>query len=233
MGRVVQGYFCGKMYDEVPALSGLPAEAAEEIVLNAALNSKVRARLAAPAGRAVRQPRLQRLHAAAERGAHLSHQLLTLARADGAALERGAHGSRVDLARLVTDAAADWVRPALAAGQDLGYALQPAPVLGEAWLLRELVANLVHNAQQHAGPGAQVTVRTGVEGALAVLEVQDDGPGMDAADRARAWDRFHRGRAARAPAPDWACPSCSTSPRCTAATRNCTRGPWAAACACA
>ena len=55
MGRVVQGYFCGKMYDEVPALSGLPAEAAEEIVLNAALNSKVRARLAAPAGRAVRR----------------------------------------------------------------------------------------------------------------------------------------------------------------------------------
>ncbi|PSC72089.1 P-type ATPase [Micractinium conductrix] len=37
---VVKGYFCGKMYDEVPALSGLPAEAAEEIVLNAALNSK-------------------------------------------------------------------------------------------------------------------------------------------------------------------------------------------------
>ena len=39
---VVKGYFCGKMYNTVPALSELPEGAAEEIVLNAALNSKVR-----------------------------------------------------------------------------------------------------------------------------------------------------------------------------------------------
>lgn len=38
---VVKGYFCGRMYSEVPALDQLPAGAGEEIVLNAALNSKV------------------------------------------------------------------------------------------------------------------------------------------------------------------------------------------------
>ena len=38
---VTQGYFCGKMYGEVPPLSELPAEAGEEIVMDAALNSKV------------------------------------------------------------------------------------------------------------------------------------------------------------------------------------------------
>ncbi|KAI7841822.1 hypothetical protein COHA_004351 [Chlorella ohadii] len=37
---VVKGYFCGQMYSEVPALLQLPAAAAEEVVLNAALNSK-------------------------------------------------------------------------------------------------------------------------------------------------------------------------------------------------
>ncbi|KAL4450031.1 hypothetical protein ABPG77_010700 [Micractinium sp. CCAP 211/92] len=37
---VVKGYFCGKMYDEVPSLDQLPSAAGEEIVLNAALNSK-------------------------------------------------------------------------------------------------------------------------------------------------------------------------------------------------
>jgi Ca2+-transporting ATPase len=37
---VVKGYFCGQMYAEVPALSQLPTAAAEEVVLNAALNSK-------------------------------------------------------------------------------------------------------------------------------------------------------------------------------------------------
>ncbi len=141
--------------------------------------------------------RLQRLHAAAERSAHLSHQLLTLARAEGAALAQRGQQVPVDLVQLVTQAAGEWLRAALAAGQDLGFALQPCTVLGEAWLLRELVANLVHNAAQHAGPGAHVTVRTGIDGALAVLEVEDDGPGLDEADRARAWDRFHRGRGAR------------------------------------
>ena len=142
--------------------------------------------------------RLQRLHAAAERSAHLSHQLLTLARAEGAALER--RGSAcIDLVQLVTEAAADWVRPALAAGQDLGFDLQPAATQGEAWLLRELLSNLLHNAQQHAGRGAQVTVRTRTEGGQAVLEVEDDGPGIDPADRARAWDRFHRGSTASGP----------------------------------
>jgi two-component system sensor histidine kinase TctE len=141
---------------------------------------------------------LQRLHAAAERSAHLSHQLLTLARAEGAALER--RGSAcIDLVQLVTEAAADWVRPALAAGQDLGFDLQPAATQGEAWLLRELLSNLLHNAQQHAGRGAQVTVRTRTEGGQAVLEVEDDGPGIDPADRARAWDRFHRGSMASGP----------------------------------
>ncbi|EFN50910.1 hypothetical protein CHLNCDRAFT_59377 [Chlorella variabilis] len=37
---VVAGYFCGKMYKEVPSLKELPGEAGEEIALNAALNSK-------------------------------------------------------------------------------------------------------------------------------------------------------------------------------------------------
>lgn len=99
----------------------------------------------------------------------------------------------------MTEAAADWVRPALAAGQDLGFDLQPAATQGEAWLLRELLSNLLHNAQQHAGRGAQVTVRTRTEGGQAVLEVEDDGPGIDPADRARAWDRFHRGSTASGP----------------------------------
>ena len=38
---VVRGYFCGQMYKDVPPLEQLPAAAGEEIVLNAALNSKV------------------------------------------------------------------------------------------------------------------------------------------------------------------------------------------------
>jgi two-component system sensor histidine kinase TctE len=69
-------------------------------------------------------------------------------------------------------------------------------VLGNALLLRELAANLIHNAIQHAGAGARVTVRTLRAGNTAVLEVEDDGPGLPADEVARAWDRFYRGRSA-------------------------------------
>jgi len=142
------------------------------------------------------RPTLERLQAAAERGAHLAQQLLTLARAEGAALGADALHQRVDLAALATAAADDWLRPALAAGQDLGFDLQPAPLHGDALLLREMLGNLVHNAILHAGPGAHVTVRTRVAGGQVVLEVEDDGQGMPAKELETVWQRFHRGSGA-------------------------------------
>lgn len=142
------------------------------------------------------QPMLERLHAAAHRGAHLAQQLLTLARAEGASLGLDAARGRVDLAELAADCADDWLRPSLAAGQDLGFDLRSAPVLANPLLLRELLGNLIHNAIQHAGHGARVTVRTRSAGGQAVLEVEDDGTGLDAEDVLRVWDRFHRGSGA-------------------------------------
>lgn len=142
------------------------------------------------------RPTLDRLHAAAERSAHLAQQLLTLARTDGASLSSGERPPRVDLAELAAEAANDWLHPSLAAGQDLGFDLRPAPVRGNALLLRELLGNLIDNAIRHAGRGARVTVRTRVVGAHVVLDVEDDGQGMSAADRSLAWDRFHRGSGA-------------------------------------
>lgn len=142
------------------------------------------------------RPTLTRLHAAAERGAHLTQQLLTMARAEGATLDTGAQLADVDLAALARDAADDWVRPSLAAEQDLGYDLHSASVHGNALLLREMLGNLVHNAMQHAGRGARITVRTRSTGGHSVVEVEDDGPGIPADELGRVWDRFHRGSGA-------------------------------------
>ena len=142
------------------------------------------------------RPTLERLQAAAERAAHLAQQLLTLARAEGATLGAEASHRRVDLASLASAAADEWLHPALAAGQDLGFELQPAAVHGDALLLREMLDNLVHNAILHAGPGAHVTVRTRSAAGQAVLEVEDDGQGMPAAELETVWQRFHRGSGA-------------------------------------
>lgn len=142
------------------------------------------------------RPVLQRLHAAAERGARLAQQLLALARAEGAVLETGRRRAWVDLARLATDAADHWLPPAVRADQDLGFDLAPAWVAGDPMLLEELMGNLVDNAVQHAGPGARITVRTSTQDGRALLCVEDDGRGLGSDEHPLVWQRFHRGREA-------------------------------------
>lgn len=137
---------------------------------------------------------LQRLHAAAERGAHLAQQLLALARAEGVALDPTQHTQPLDLSRLAASAADRWLQPSLEAGQDLGFDLQPAWVLGHGVLLEELLGNLVHNAIEHAGPKARVTISTRTVDGAACLAVEDDGPGIGPDEACFLWQRFRRGR---------------------------------------
>jgi signal transduction histidine kinase len=70
-----------------------------------------------------------------------------------------------------------------------------ARVLGDDSALRRLVDNLVSNALRHAS-----TVRRtcSTDGPWAVLDVDDDGPGIPAVDRERVFERWVRLDAARA-----------------------------------
>ena len=138
------------------------------------------------------QATLQRLDQAAARAARLSSQLLTLARSDASA-RAALPLAAVDLKAVATEAVQEWVPRAVDAGIDLGFELQPAVLTGQAFLLREMLANLLHNALTYAGRGAQVTIRTGVAEGAPFLEVEDDGPGIAAADRGRLLQRFQRG----------------------------------------
>jgi two-component system sensor histidine kinase TctE len=49
------------------------------------------------------------------------------------------------------------------------------------------------NAITYAGRGGQITLRCFSEAGAAVLEVEDDGPGIAPADRGRVLQRFQRG----------------------------------------
>jgi two-component system sensor histidine kinase TctE len=130
---------------------------------------------------------LEQVHRATIRTARLANQLLALARA-----EPGARGnaSAVDLKRVVEGEADAWVHQALARDVDLGFELQAAPVLGDAFLLREALANLVHNALEYSFRGGRVTVRTGRRSDESYVEVEDDGPGIPPAERERVLERF-------------------------------------------
>ena len=63
---------------------------------------------------------------------------------------------------------------------------------GDAFLLREALANLVHNAIEYSNRGGRVTVRTGRRNGHAFLEVEDDGPGITPDERERVLERFYR-----------------------------------------
>jgi two-component system sensor histidine kinase TctE len=155
-------------------LAGLQAHT--EIALSKPLPDAVRAQI-------------EQVHRATIRTARLANQLLALARAEPGARSLMA---TLDLKNIAGGEAEAWVRQSLARDIDLGFELEPAPVDGDAFLLREALSNLVHNALEYSARGGRVTVRTGRRNGHAFLEVEDDGPGIAPAERSRVLERFYR-----------------------------------------
>lgn len=169
---------------------------------------------------AARQQAQQRLAAGIDRAAQLVDQLLLLAREDaqrgpGGGLAAGVRADAgqaqaaapADLAALVAQQLADLAVTAQAQGVDLGLAEGSAPsawVQGEAASLQVLLRNLLDNAVKYTPAGGQVDVRlallpaTADHGAQVELRVDDSGPGIPAAERARALERFVRAEGAAA-----------------------------------
>jgi two-component system sensor histidine kinase TctE len=135
-------------------------------------------------------PLLERLRQRVVRSARLAQQLLSLARAEDRSVDVG---QRIDLRDIATESGQDWAHRALPSGMDLGFELAEAPTLGHAFLLREALENLIHNAVSYAGAGARITVRCGTSADGAWLEVEDNGPGIAPAERPAAMQRFRRG----------------------------------------
>jgi two-component system, OmpR family, sensor histidine kinase TctE len=141
---------------------------------------------------------VSQVHSATVRTARLANQLLALARAEpGGRIEPAS--SPVDLKRVVEGAADEWVHRALERDVDLGFELDGATVQGDILLLREALGNLVHNALEYVARGGHVTVRTGMRADAwnsgephPFVEVEDDGPGIPPAERARVVERFYR-----------------------------------------
>lgn len=155
----------------------------------AGLQAHAELALAQPIPQAARNE-LEQVHSATVRTARLANQLLALARAEpGGRVEPLA---TVALKQVVEGAADEWVHRALARELDLGFDLAPASVHADLFLLREALANLVHNAIEYLPRGGHITVRTGMRQGQAFIEVEDDGPGIPAAERSRVAERFYR-----------------------------------------
>jgi len=134
---------------------------------------------------------LGKLQHGAQSLAHASNQLLALARAEPAA----ALDSRfrpVALDALVHRLLEQYLERADQAGIDLGVETRAVGAAGDAWLLEDLLGNLIDNALKYTPRGGHVTLRCGLEGEQPFLEVEDDGPGIPEGERARVRERFYR-----------------------------------------
>jgi two-component system sensor histidine kinase TctE len=145
---------------------------------------------------------LQQIAHSSQSAAHMVNQLLAMARAENK--EHAAQHQAVNLARLATETVRDFVPRALEKGIDLGYegpetgrgagGTPRAAVVGHGVLLRELIRNLVDNALQYTPAGGTVTVRIVDDpfGQVVVLQVEDSGPGIPAAEREQVFRPFYR-----------------------------------------
>ena len=131
-----------------------------------------------------------------QRMAVLVDDLLLLARL-GAAGDAPASARLVDLEELA--------RVRAAAVRRVPTVLEPLAhehrgrclVRGSARSFERLVDNLLDNAARHATSAVVVRLRRQPDPPTVVLEVVDDGPGIDEADRERVFERFARLDAAR------------------------------------
>ncbi|MEP6478540.1 MAG: ATP-binding protein [Rhodoglobus sp.] len=137
---------------------------------------------------------MDRVESESVRMTSLVEDLLLLARLDeGRELEK----QDVDLSQLVSDVVDD----ARVAGPDHEWTVDiPAGrviALGDAARLHQVVANLLGNARVHTPAGTKVTASVRTDGDRAVVEVRDDGPGIDAALIDSVFERFVRGDGSR------------------------------------
>lgn len=137
---------------------------------------------------------LDRIESEARRMASLVEDLLLLARLDAGQPLRH---DEVELTLLALDAVSD----AQAADATHDWRLDTTEDLiavpGDENRLRQVIANLLRNAQTHTPPGTVVTLSLTRDGREAVLRVADTGPGIDPRLAERLFDRFARGDDAR------------------------------------
>jgi two-component system OmpR family sensor kinase len=127
---------------------------------------------------------MSRIEAEAARMTELVEELLLLAELDEG---RPLRPAPVDLATIAADAVDDARLAAPDRAIELDVSGDEKLVMGEENRLRQVAANLLANACRHTPPGTPIHVRV----APGVLEVADEGPGMDADRAARVFDRFY------------------------------------------
>jgi two-component system sensor histidine kinase CpxA len=140
-----------------------------------------------------REDYLQRIDAETERLEELISQLLSSQQHD---LPMDKH---IDLNALLRQLCADASFEGEASGKrvELRTTVQQAIVASSGDLLLKSFDNIIRNALQHTPEGTAVSVRLAEEGQCYRIEIEDCGPGVEAAELQRIFDEFYRVDSAR------------------------------------
>ncbi|SFG34311.1 two-component system, OmpR family, sensor histidine kinase TctE [Duganella sp. CF458] len=136
---------------------------------------------------------LEQLAKSSEAATRLVNQLLALARAENQP-QAGTAMEPLQLGDVARNTVHDWVQASFNYGIDLGYEPphEEVPISGNSMMLREMLSNLIDNALRYTPRAGAVTVRVRRTGRHALLEVEDNGPGIPAAERGHVFERFYR-----------------------------------------
>ncbi|HEY9234728.1 MULTISPECIES: sensor histidine kinase [Phenylobacterium] len=139
-----------------------------------------------------RQEAIALAHDEADRALAMLSALMDIARAE-AGLSRDMM-EPVDLSVLVAEVGELFAPVVEDAGQTFVPPEPRAPLVvqGHELILRQAVGNLLHNAAQHAGPGAEVRLMLEEAGGRIRIVVSDTGPGIPEEHRGRVRERFVR-----------------------------------------
>ncbi|MDP3334321.1 MAG: sensor histidine kinase N-terminal domain-containing protein [Methylococcaceae bacterium] len=137
------------------------------------------------------QPALVQIQNSADRMAHLTSQLLVLARSEP--IEGDYELVPVDLVELARSTCMEFVPKALQRNIELGFESDEPELIikGDAVLLRELLANLLDNAITYGKEHGNILIKL-ERNPTPCLIVEDDGPGIPESERQRIFERFYR-----------------------------------------
>lgn len=128
-----------------------------------------------------------------ERAIRLANQMLALAKVEQAHVE--SEPEPVDLGDIAAEVALDLAPLIAARAIDFELDAPPQPVVarGQAWMVRELTRNLLHNAIRATPSGGTLALIVERVGDEARLTVRDSGPGIAEAQREQLFQPFHTG----------------------------------------
>jgi two-component system sensor histidine kinase TctE len=179
-----------RLSEAIEAQSRFVADAAHQLRTPiAGIRTQAEAALVG-AGHEDAQHALTRIAQSAQTMGDLVQKLLILARVDAA--ENTLRLERLDGVEVVRAVAREWVPAALAKGVDISFETQDRNVwvMGDAQLLREMLANLIDNSLRYGGTRITLSVYRSEQGVT--WRVADNGPGIPEALRAAVFAPFHR-----------------------------------------